>query len=130
MTVRGIRGAITAKDSTQKDIIEATEKLLVAMVEANGVDTKDIAAVFFTSTSDLNHEFPAAAARRLGWTKVPLLCGRELDVARLNACIRILILLNTDALQADIKHIYLEGATVLRPDISGEDDPRTAGTTF
>lgn len=131
MSVRGIRGAITAPDSTPKDIVSATEKLLVAMVGANRVDPADIAAVFFTTTADLHHEFPAAAARQLGWTKVPLLCGREVDVpGRLKACIRVLILLNTEAGQADIKHVYLDGATVLRPDLSGEDDPQTAGTTF
>ncbi|MBV8081908.1 MAG: chorismate mutase [Candidatus Eremiobacteraeota bacterium] len=131
MAVRGIRGAITAAANTQAAIVSASERLLVAMVEANGVRAPDIAAVLFTTTMDLDAEFPAAAARGLGWDKVPLLCGHEMDVpGRLAQCIRILMLVNSDATQAAIKHIYLEGATALRPDLAGEDSPHTAGSTF
>ena len=131
MHVRGIRGAITVTANTSAAIIAASERLLVAMIEANRVDASDIAAVFFTTTNDLDAEFPAAAARALGWRKVPLLCGHEMAVpARLRACIRVLMLVNSNAAQAAIKHVYLEGASVLRPDLSGEDDPQTAGTTF
>ncbi|MBV8282906.1 MAG: chorismate mutase, partial [Candidatus Eremiobacteraeota bacterium] len=106
MAVRGIRGAITAAANTQAAIVSASERLLVAMVEANGVRAPDIAAVLFTTTMDLDAEFPAAAARGLGWDKVPLLCGHEMDVpGRLAQCIRILMLVNSDATQAAIKHI-------------------------
>lgn len=131
MHVRGIRGAITAAANTSAAIVSASERLLVAMVEANQVQAQDIAAVFFTTTNDLDAEFPAAAARALGWRKVPLLCGHEMSVpGRLQGCIRVLMLVNADAAQAAIKHIYLEGASILRPDLSGEDNPQTAGTTF
>jgi chorismate mutase len=131
MHVRGIRGAITAGANTSAAIVSASERLLVAMVEANRVDASNIAAVFFTTTTDLDAEFPAAAARSLGWRKVPLLCGHEMSVpGRLKGCIRVLMLVNTDASQAAIKHVYLEGATALRPDLAGEDNPETAGTTF
>ena len=131
MAVRGIRGAITASANSSAAISSASERLLVAMVEANKVDASDIAAVFFTTTDDLNAEFPAAAARALGWRKVPLLCGHEMGVPnRLRSCIRVLMLVNSNATQAAIKHIYLEGATALRPDLAGEDDPKTAGSTF
>ena len=131
MAVRGIRGAITAGANSSAAIISASERLLIAMVEANRVEASDIAAVFFTTTDDLNAEFPAAAARALGWSKVPLLCGHEMAVPdRLRACIRALMLVNSSATQAAVKHIYLEGATALRPDLAGEDDPQTAGTTF
>lgn len=131
MSLRGIRGAITVAANTADAIIAATDRLLREMVGANSVDSEDIASAFFTTTVDLNAEFPAAAARALGWRKVPLLCANEIDVPdRLQSCVRVLMLVNTEAAQADIKHIYLEGATRLRPDLSGEENPETAGTTF
>ena len=131
MHVRGIRGAITAAANAREAIIDATDRLLREMTAANGVNAEDIAAVFFTTTHDLDAEFPAAAARGLGWGKVPLLCAREIDVPqRLKSCIRVLILVNTQASQAHIQHIYLEGATRLRPDLAGEGSPETAGSTF
>lgn len=131
MSIRGIRGAITASNNTPAAIITATDKLLRDMISANAVRAEDVASVFFTTTPDLNGEFPAAAARALGWRKVPLLCATEIDVpGRLPSCIRVLMLVNTEAAQADIRHIYLEGAARLRPDLSGEESPETAGTTF
>src|SRR5579864_9081370 len=111
---RGIRGAITASANDSRAIVAATDALLRAMIGANGVVAEDIAAVFFTTTPDLNAEFPAAAARALGWNKVPLLCAHEMSVPdRLPSCVRVLMLVNTDQDQAAIKHIYLEGAVRL-----------------
>src|SRR5579872_2064389 len=131
MSVRGIRGAITVSANERDGIVNATDQLLQAMIQANAVRAEDIAAVFFTTTPDLNAEFPAAAARALGWHKVPLLCSHEMGVpGRLPLCVRVLILVNTDIEQAAIKHIYLEGAMRLRPDLSEASDPETAGTTF
>ncbi|MBV8340698.1 MAG: chorismate mutase [Candidatus Eremiobacteraeota bacterium] len=131
MSVRGIRGATTAASNTSEDIIAATSRLLGDMVAANHVCTDDIVAVFFTTTPDLNAEFPAAAARALGWRKVPLLCSSEIDVpGRVQSCVRVLMLVNADVAQAQITHVYLEGARRLRPDLSGEEHPETAGTTF
>jgi chorismate mutase len=131
MSVRGIRGAITVAANTRTAIVAATDELLRAMIADNHVLADDIAAVFFTTTADLNAEFPAAAARALGWNKVPLLCAHEINVPdRLSSCVRVLMLVNTDQDQAAIKHIYLEGAVRLRPDLSGETNPETAGTTF
>ena len=131
MKVRGIRGATTAATNTGTDVIAATRRLLTDMVAANAVRTDDIAAVFFTTTPDLNAEFPAAAARELGWQKVPLLCSSEIDVSgRVRSCIRVLMLVNTNAAQAQVAHVYLEGARRLRPDLAGEENPETAGTTF
>ena len=128
---RGIRGAITASANDSRAIVAATDALLRAMIDANDVAAEDIAAVFFTTTPDLNAEFPAAAARALGWHKVPLLCSHEMNVpGRLPACIRVLMLVNTDKPQDAVRHVYLEGAERLRPDLSGEQDPQTAGTTF
>src|ERR1700694_623019 len=131
MVVRGIRVAITAAANTHAAIVSAPDLLLREIITVNGVEPDDIAAVFFTTTADLNAEFPAAAARALGWGKVPLLCAHEMAVpGRLRSCIRVLMLVNSNATQAAIKHIYLEGATALRPDLAGEDNPQTAGTTF
>lgn len=131
MHVRGIRGAITSPSNTAAAIVAATERLLRGMTEANGVAPEAIAAVFFTTTADLNAEFPAAAARALGWNKVPLLCGHEMNVAgRLASCIRVLMLVNTAAEQGEVRHLYLDGAERLRPDLAGSDDPQTAGSTF
>jgi chorismate mutase len=131
MSVRGIRGATTAAANTGENIIAATSRLLGDMVSANQVRTDDIVAVFFTTSPDLNAEFPAAAARALGWRKVPLLCSSEIDVpGRVQSCIRVLMLVNSDAAQSQVTHVYLEGARRLRPDLSGEESPETAGTTF
>jgi chorismate mutase len=90
------------------------------MVEKNGVNSDDIAAVFFTTTSDISDEFPAVAAREMGWDTVPLICGHEMDVPHgLEKCIRILILWNTEVKQKEIRHPYLNKAITLRK--SGND---------
>lgn len=120
MRVRGIRGAITVPRDEPEAILGATERLLRAIVERNGFDPDDVASALFTVTPDLVSEFPAAAARRMGWTLVPLLNFTEIGVpGRLERCIRVLVHVNTDLGQAAIEHVYLEGATVLRPDLTG-----------
>ena len=118
MAVRGIRGAITAAANSEDAIVGATTRLLQEIVVANGVLAADIAAVFFTTTPDLNAEFPAAAARALGWRDVPLLCGHEMSVPdRLGSCIRVMMLINTEKGQKDVRHVYMDGAASLRPDL-------------
>jgi len=112
---RGIRGAITVQENTKEAIIAATKELLHSMIEANEVDISDIACILFTTTSDLNAAFPAAAARELGWTRVPLLCGHEMNVPwSLSACLRVLVLFNTEKKNEDIVHVYLGDAETLR----------------
>ena len=100
--------------------MDATEELLNEMVSANEIDSQDIAAVYFTLTSDLNAEFPAVAAReRLGWRLVPLINSKEIDrPGSMAKCVRVLLYLNTDKSQEEIKHIYLRDAVVLRADIT------------
>lgn len=118
MSVRGIRGAITAAANEKTAIVEATSRLLREIVQANEVSIDDIAAVFFTTTPDLNAEYPAAAARALGWRNVPLLCGHEMSVpGSLTGCIRVMLLVNTPWGQTDIRHVYLDEAAKLRPDL-------------
>jgi chorismate mutase len=116
--VRGVRGAITVDSDEAEAILSATERLLRTLVEENGINPEDIASAFFSATPDLSAAFPAAAARRMGWTLVPLLNLPEIDVAGgLARCVRVLIHLNTERTQEEIVHVYLEGARVLRPDL-------------
>ena len=119
---RGIRGATTASGNDREAILSATRELLERIVERNQFAPEDIAAAFFTVTDDLNAEFPAMAARQLGWTEAALLCAREIPVptATVRHCIRVLALVNTDRSAAEIAHVYLRDAAALRPDISGE----------
>lgn len=121
MQVRGVRGATTVEANSVEAILEATRELLAAMLKANEIDVEYVASAFFTTTVDLNAEFPAVAARDLGWTNVALMCGHEMNKpGGLPMCLRILLHVNTDKPARDIKHIYLRGARVLRPDIEGE----------
>jgi len=115
---RSIKGATTVERNTREDILAATTELLQLMVEHNDIDPDDVASALFTTTADLNAEFPAVAARRIGWTEVPLCCAHELDVpGSLRMCLRILLHINTDKAARDIDHIYIRGAKVLRPDL-------------
>ncbi len=122
MPVRGIRGATTASENTAEAINEATEDLLRQLTALNDLDPNEIACVYFTSTSDLDAEFPAHAARRLGWTQVALLCGPEINVGSHNPraipkCIRVLILYNTPRPQTSMRFAYLRGAEAIRVDL-------------
>ncbi len=113
--VRGIRGATTADRNTRDAIIDATTELLGTLVEENDLDLDDVAAAYFTTTQDLNAEFPAQAARKLGWEYVALLCGHEMNVPdSLPLCIRVLLLVNTDKTPHQLKPAYLRRAWDLR----------------
>jgi chorismate mutase len=115
--VRGVRGATFVAEDTPAAIWEATRELLEAIAEANGIDTLDIASVFFTTTVDLRSAFPARAARQLGWVDVPLLGAVEQDQpAAASRCIRVLVHWNTTARQDEIVHVYLRGADSMRVD--------------
>lgn len=119
MQCRGVRGATTADANTRQAILTATRQLLDLMVRVNGIAPKDVASAIFTVTKDLDAEFPAFAARQLGWIDVPLLCGNEIDVpGSLRRCIRILANWNTPKGQDEIVHVYIKDAESLRPDIS------------
>jgi len=113
---RGIRGATIVESNAKAPIIEATVELLGTMVQDNDVSTSDVIAVFFTTTVDLNAEFPAVAAREnLGWTSVPLMCGHEMAIpGSMEKVVRIMLLVNTAKNQNEINHVYLRGAGSLR----------------
>ena len=115
MMVRGVRGATTADENTREAVMEATRELLRSVIDANGIDSADAAAVHFTTSPDLTAEFPAVAARQMGWDAVPLMCGHEMSAPHGQVrCIRILILWNTDKPQDEIRHVYLKEAVDLR----------------
>lgn len=115
---RGVRGATTVEANTREEILAATRQLLALMIRQNGIDPEDVASALFSLTHDLNAEFPALAARQLGWLEVPLLCTNELDVpGSLRKCVRILVHWNTDKPQREIRHVYVKGAVKLRPDL-------------
>lgn len=118
--VRGVRGATTVRENSRPEIMDATEELLNEMIAANDIASEDIAAVYFTLTSDLNAEFPAVAAReRLNWNLVPLINSIEIDrPGSMRKCVRVMLFLNTDKSQDEIRHIYLREAVVLRADIT------------
>lgn len=117
--VRGIRGATTVAADEPELILEATEELLREMLRANDLeDFEPIAAIFFTTTPDLSSTFPAEAARRLGMSMVPLLCNQEIPVPnRLGLAVRVMMQVNMQKSQAEVKHIYLREAKRLRPDL-------------
>jgi chorismate mutase len=122
LAVRGIRGATTAHEDSAVEIVEATRELLSALIEANDILAEDVAGAWFTTTTDLRTEFPAVAARRLGWVDVPLICGHEMDVPYENPrsiprCIRAMILINTDRPQSAIRHVYLRGASAIKAEL-------------
>lgn len=115
MWCRGIRGATTVESNTKEAVLSATRELLQKMIEANDVQQEDVAAATFTTTLDLDAEFPAVAARQLGWGDVALLCAHEMGVPNsLPMCLRILVLVNTNKKQDEIVHVYIKGAKNLR----------------
>jgi len=114
-----VRGATTVAANTREEILTATRQLVALMIRRNGIERTDVASAIFTTTPDLDAEFPALAARQLGWIDVPLLCTYEVDVpGSLRRCVRVLIHWNTDKPQSEIRHIYVKDAERLRPDIS------------
>jgi chorismate mutase len=119
MWCRGVRGATTVEGNTREDILTGTRQLLALMIRVNDIRPEDVCSAVFSLTRDLDAEFPALAARQLGWLDVPLLCTYEVDVpGSLRKCVRVLIHWNTDKPQAEIRHVYIQEAVRLRPDLS------------
>ena len=119
MSVRGIRGAVNIASNTREEILTKSRELLEAIVRENKIAAEDIACAIFTLTPDLNADFPAYAARQLGWRDVPLMCARELDVpGAMEKVIRVLLLVNSTTPPSKIKHQYLGDTPKLRPDLA------------
>jgi chorismate mutase len=119
MACRGVRGATTVENDTREEILAATRQLLALMIRINGIEAADVGSVIFSTTVDLNAEFPALAARQLGWVDTALLCTHELDVpGSLRKCIRVLVHWNTEKPASELHHVYIRDAVRLRPDLS------------
>jgi len=107
-----------ARENTKDAIIEATRELLIQLVEANGIAVEDIASAFFITSPDLTAEFPAVAARKIGWSDAALMCFHDMTVpGSLPHCVRVLVHWNTHKTAKEIKHVYINGAEKLRPDL-------------
>jgi chorismate mutase len=116
---RGVRGATTVETNSRDAILKATRQLLALIIRRNDIDSADVASAVFTVTRDLDAEFPALAARQMGWLDVPLLCGYEVGVpGSLGMCVRIMLHWNTTKTQKEIHHVYIHDAISLRPDLS------------
>ena len=112
---RGIRGATTASENIREAIFEATQELFNEMIRVNHIQKEQVAAVFFTTTMDLNAAYPATAVRDMGWDTTALMCGHEIDVpGSLPLCIRILLMVNTEKQPEELETVYLKGAVNLR----------------
>ena len=105
-----------AAANTKEDILTATKELLQAIIESNQIKKEAVACALFTTTPDLDAEFPAAATRELGWpSTLALLCGHEMSVPNaLPHCLRVLMLVNTEKRPEKIIHVYLGKARKLK----------------
>ncbi|MFG2085999.1 MULTISPECIES: chorismate mutase [unclassified Spirillospora] len=119
MTVRAVRGATQVEADDRDQILEATTELVAEVMSRNELSTDDVISVIFTTTPDLTAEFPALAARKLGFHDVPLLCASEIAVpGSLPRVIRLMAHIETGRPRSDVQHVYLRGATALRLDIA------------
>ena len=119
MRLRALRGAITVDANDADTILEGTEELVRTVMERNALSPEDIVSCIFTATPDLDAEFPAVAARRLGLNAVPLICAREIDVPdALPRVIRLMLHCYVED-GAPAQHVYLREAAGLRRDLEG-----------
>lgn len=119
MSTITIRGAITVQKNSKEEIINCTSKLLKEIIQKNEIKNNDIISIIFSSTKDLNQEYPAVAARDLGLNHCGMLCLQEMDVENsLRRCIRVLFFIDSLKSQVEAKHIYLREAIKLRPDLA------------
>ena len=119
MSVRAVRGATQLEDDSRDHMLERVAEMVTGVMDANGLEVDDFISVIFTATSDLVSEFPAYAARRLGFGDVPLLCARELEIdGSMPRVVRMMAHVETDLPRAEITHVYLHGAAALRKDLT------------
>ncbi len=119
MMIRGVRGATTIPIDKEDFVWAETAFLVVEMAKENNIVPEDIASITISTTTDIKSAFPAKSVRSMdGWQYVPIMCTHEMDVpGGLPLCIRVLMHVNTEAAQQDIKHVYLHDAVKLRPDL-------------
>ena len=134
MAVRAVRGATQLDEDVREHLLERVAEMVVDVMDSNGLEVDDFISVVFTATSDLVSEFPAYAARRLGFGEIPLICARELEIAgSMPRVVRMLAHIETDRPRGDITHVYLHGAAALRRDLNRvrevpDDQSTTHGT--
>ncbi|HEX9537326.1 MAG TPA: chorismate mutase [Streptosporangiaceae bacterium] len=119
MTVRAIRGAVQIDANERAAILEGTTELVSEVMTRNSLVTDDVISVLFTATPDLTAEFPALAARKIGFQDVPLLCASEIGVpGAMPRVVRLLMHVETGQPRSALQHVYLRGAAALRLDIA------------
>jgi len=119
VAVRAVRGATQLEDDVREHMLERVAEMVLDVMESNGLVVDDFISVIFTATSDLVSEFPAYAARRLGFGDVPLICARELEIdGSMERVVRMMAHVETDLPRADVTHVYLHGAANLRRDLT------------
>jgi chorismate mutase len=119
VAVRAVRGATQLEVDAREHMLERVAEMVTDVMTSNGFEVDDFISVIFTATTDLVSEFPAYAARRLGFGEVPLLCARELEIdGAMPRVVRMLAHVETDLPRADITHVYLHGAARLRRDLT------------
>lgn len=119
--LHALRGATTVERDDPPSVLGATRELLELLTRRNALTSADVVSALFTVTADLRSEFPARAARELGWLDVPLLCMTEIPVeGSLGRCIRILLHVESGQPRGALRHIYLHGARALRPDLASD----------
>ena len=119
MAVRAVRGATQLEEDSREHMLERVAEMVLDVMASNGLDVDDFISVIFTATSDLVSEFPAYAARRLGFGEVPLICARELEIDRsMPRVVRMMAHIETDLPRAELTHCYLHGAAALRSDLT------------
>lgn len=119
VAVRALRGATQVDRNDRDEIVADVAELVTEVLRRNELAVDDFISVIFTATPDLTAEFPALAARKLGFGEVPLMCAAEIDVPGAPPrVVRLLAHVETDRARADLRHVYLRGATVLRQDIA------------
>jgi len=134
VAVRAVRGATQLDEDVREHLLERVAEMVVDVMDSNGLEVDDFISVVFTATSDLVSEFPAYAARRLGFGEIPLICARELEIAgSMPRVVRMLAHIETDRPRGDITHVYLHGAAALRRDLNRvrevpDDQSTTRGT--
>ncbi|GAA1784582.1 chorismate mutase [Luedemannella flava] len=119
MAVLAIRGATQVDADEPELILEATSELIAEVMSRNGLTVDEVISVVFTTTPDLTAEFPAVAARKVGFEEVPLLCASEINVpGALPRVVRLMAHVETDRKRSEIRHVYLRGAVTLRRDVA------------
>jgi chorismate mutase len=119
VSVRAIRGATQLESDDREHMLDRVAEMVTDVMGANQLDVDDFISVIFTATSDLVSEFPAYAARRLGFGEVPLICARELEIAgSMPRVVRMLAHVETNLPRGEISHVYLHGAALLRTDLT------------